>query len=349
MRVVITGATGNIGTSLVSALADEPAVDEIVGVARRRPAWQPPKTRWVTADIVTDDLTATLSGAAAVVHLAWAIQPARDLAAVQRVNVVGSQRVFEATARAGVGMLLHTSSVGAYSPGPRDRTVDETWPTHGIETSFYSRQKAYAERLLDTVEQREPGLRVVRVRPSIAVKGPSAAGLRRLFAGPFLPSRAVGRLPFAPCVRGLRLQLVHADDVAQALRLLLLADTRGAFNLAAEPILEPRQIAEALGSNPVAVSGVLARSAAALSFHLRLQPTPAGWVDMGLQVPLMDAGRACRELGWTPRHSATDTLAEVLDGLHDSEDTPTPPLSNATSGWARLRDVRTGVGGRSGA
>jgi uncharacterized protein YbjT (DUF2867 family) len=35
MRVLITGATGNVGTSVLEALADEPAVEEIVGLARR--------------------------------------------------------------------------------------------------------------------------------------------------------------------------------------------------------------------------------------------------------------------------------------------------------------------------
>ena len=35
MRVVVTGASGNVGTSVLEALAEEPAVKEIVGIARR--------------------------------------------------------------------------------------------------------------------------------------------------------------------------------------------------------------------------------------------------------------------------------------------------------------------------
>ena len=45
MRVVVTGATGNVGTSVVSALAADPNVTEIVGLARRAPDWDAPKTR----------------------------------------------------------------------------------------------------------------------------------------------------------------------------------------------------------------------------------------------------------------------------------------------------------------
>ena len=44
--------------------------------------------------------------------------------------------------------LVYASSVGAYAPGPKDRRVPETWPTTGVESSFYSRDKAAVERLL---------------------------------------------------------------------------------------------------------------------------------------------------------------------------------------------------------
>jgi nucleoside-diphosphate-sugar epimerase len=136
VRVVVTGATGNVGTSVLHALGQDPAVEEIVGLARRAPQLRLPRTRWVTADVAHDDLGAHFAGADAVVHLAWLIQPSRDRATTYRVNVEGSRRVFEAAAAAGVASLVYASSVGAYSPGPKDRRVDEGWPTEGIASSF---------------------------------------------------------------------------------------------------------------------------------------------------------------------------------------------------------------------
>src|SRR5687767_5589206 len=100
MRVAITGATGNVGTSLLRALSDDPAIDEIVGIARRRPQLSVPRTTWVCANVVTDDLVTAFRGADAVVHLAWLIQPSRDRETTRRVNVEGSRRVFEAAAAA---------------------------------------------------------------------------------------------------------------------------------------------------------------------------------------------------------------------------------------------------------
>src|SRR4051794_2092884 len=256
MRVVVVGATGNVGTSTVAALASDPSVDEIVGVARRLPDTVPPKVRWVAADIRTGDLVSIFRGADVVVHLAWLIQPSRDQAELRSVNVDGSARLFRAVAETGVPALVYASSVGAYSPGPKDRRVDESWPTDGIESSFYSRHKAAAERALDDVEARHPELRVARLRPGLIFQRTAAQEIRRLFAGPLLPSPLVHPrlLPVLPVTDRLVLQVVHADDVAEAYRLAATDPAaRGAYNVAAEPVLGPRELGELLGARPVRV------------------------------------------------------------------------------------------------
>src|SRR3954466_12669550 len=142
LRVVVTGATGNVGTSVLEALGGDERVGEIVGLARRIPNWTPPKVRWVSAAVASDDLSGAFEGAHAVIHLAWLIQPSRDGAELERVNVEGSRRGFAAAVAAGVGALVHASSIGVYSPGPKDRPVDESWPHEGVPSLFYSRHKA---------------------------------------------------------------------------------------------------------------------------------------------------------------------------------------------------------------
>src|SRR3954453_1956900 len=231
MRVVILGATGNVGTSLLRALEDEDRVDEVVGVARRRPALESPKVTWREADVCASDLVELLRGADAVVHLAWLIQPSRDESITHAVNVEGSQRVFDAVARAGVPSRVYASSVGAYAPGPKDRAVDESWPTTGIASSFYSRHKAAVERILDSFEAAHPGVRVVRLRPGLIFKRAAATGIRRLFAGPFLPSPLVRRELIGVIPRHPRLvfQAVHSLDIGEAYRLAIVRDdARGA-------------------------------------------------------------------------------------------------------------------------
>jgi len=349
VRVAVTGATGNVGTSVLDALLRDPQIREVVGIARRRPQLQLERTRWVAADVAKDDLIESLRGVDAVVHLAWLIQPSRDRAATYAANVEGSRRVFEAAARAGVGALVHASSVGAYSPGPKDRRVDESWPTGGIETSFYSRDKAEVERILDGVESAHPDMRVVRLRPGLIFKGDAASGIRRLFAGPLLPTSLLrrGLIPIVPAIERLRFQAVHSHDVAQAYRLAIMRDVRGAFNVAAEPILDPPELGRILGARPLRVPVKPLRLAVDLSWKLRLQPTPPGWLDMALGVPLLDVTRARDELGWTPAHSASDALLELIDAMRRGDGMATAPLEPGGVGPLRIRELLSGVGARS--
>ena len=311
MRVVVVGASGNVGTSLLRALASEPAVDSILGLARRLPKAQFPKTEWRRADIAQSPLRPHFDGADAVVHLAWLIQPGRDKETLRQVNVNGSARVFQAAASAGVGTLVYASSVGAYAPGPKDRGVDESWPTTGIDSSFYSRHKAAVERLLDSFEDEHPDTRVVRLRPGLIFKREAASGIRRLFAGPLLPNFVVQRslIPVIPAHRRLVFQAVHSYDVGDAYRLAIVHESaRGPFNIAAEPVLDPGELARVLGARALPVPRALLRGAAALSYRLRLQPSEPGWVDMGLGVPVMDVSRARSELGWSPKRTASEAL-----------------------------------------
>jgi UDP-glucose 4-epimerase len=350
MRIVVVGASGNAGTSVLRSLSRDPAVDSIVGIARRLPELYEPKTEWAQADISRDELTPLFRGADVVIDLAWLIQPGRDLATLRATNVDGSQRVFEAVAEAGVPALVYASSVGAYSPGPKDRQVDESWPTGGIESSFYSRHKAEVERILDRYEREQPSIRVVRLRPALIFKREAASGIRRLFAGPLLPSPLVrpSLIPVVPRTPRLCFQAVHSYDVGEAYRLAALSDARGAFNIAAEPVIDRAVLAELLGARPLPVPASVLRAGAQLSFKLRLQPTEPGWVDMALAVPLLDVSRARDELGWKPLHDAREAFMELLDGIRARAGIDTPPLAPDSGGPLRVRELLTGVGRRAG-
>jgi UDP-glucose 4-epimerase len=349
MRVVVVGASGNVGTSVLRSLAGEPTVDSIVGIARRIPKSDFPKTEWRAADIARSPLRPHFQGADAVVHLAWLIQPGRDKQRLHEVNVDGSARVFRAAAAAGVPALVYASSIGAYAPGPKDRAVDESWPTTGIGSSFYARHKAEVERLLDRFEDEHPGTRVVRLRPGLIFKREAASGIRRLFAGPLLPNFLVQRrlIPVVPAHPRLVFQAVHSHDIGEAYRLAIVTgDARGAFNIAADPVLDPDELARALGARTVRVPGGLLRGGAALSYRLRLQPSEPGWVDMAFAVPVMDTTRARTELRWKPRWSSSEALLDLLAGMREGAGLDTPPLEPGGAGPLRAREFASGVGSR---
>jgi UDP-glucose 4-epimerase len=337
MRVVVTGATGNLGTSCLQLLAEDRRVSQIVALARRAPRMNFDKTQFVELDVSRDVLEDRIEGADAVVHLAWELRPSHDRAALWRNNVEGSTRVFSAAARTGVRTLVYSSSIAAYSPGA-GRT-DESWPRDGIPASNYSTQKVAVERRLDELEQLHPQLRVVRFRPALVFKRGAASGIQRLFLGSGVPSFAFrpGFVPFVP--RGLKLQCVHSIDVGQAVCLAVLSDVRGAFNLAAEPPLDAATLARLLKSRTLPVPAKALRALVSAAWELRLQPSEPGFVDLAFDAPLLSAERARLELGWRPRYGSEQALNELLDGLREGAGLDTPRL------WARTRAAERTISG----
>jgi nucleoside-diphosphate-sugar epimerase len=341
MRIAVTGATGNLGTSTIAALLEEARVTRIVAIARRAPRLVLPRVTFVAADVANDDLGRWFEGCEVVVHLAWRMNPAHDSSLLWKNNVEGSARVFAAAARAGSRALVVASSVGAYSPGPRDRPVDETWPVEGVATSRYSLQKAAVERELDTVEARFPALRVVRMRPVLVFKRDAASGIQRLFLGRLFPRWLLkpGRVPFVP--ESLTMQCVHSLDVGNAFRRAALLDVHGAFNVAADPVLDGNALADVLATRTAKVSPNLIRAVSSAAFRLRLSPSEPGWIDLAWSAPTLSWRRARDELGWYPRFGSIETLLELLKGIRDGAGAETPPLEPRSKRARDRRHVRS--------
>ncbi|WP_261163885.1 NAD-dependent epimerase/dehydratase family protein [Microbacterium sp. Marseille-Q6965] len=342
MKVAIVGASGHVGTALLHALRDEERVEEIIGIARRLPdATREPYSaaRWERVDIavpvggaagerrVVDRLAEAIAGADVVVHLAWLIQPNRNRELLRRTNVDGTRRVVEAMLLAGVPRLVCASSVGAYSGVYDDERRDETWPTAGIRSSHYSADKADQERVLDDAQSR--GLSVARVRPALVFDGYAGAQIARLFLGALVPPRLLrpGLLPLLPLPAGLRMQVVHGDDVADAYRRVIVSGADGAFNVATEPLLDADAIAAIVGrGRHVAVPPAALRPLLHVAWRAHMVAADPGWLDMAMRVPVMDTSRIRDELGWSPRHDAAETLREVLEAIAAGRGTPSAPM-----------------------
>lgn len=313
--VTVTGASGNVGQSLLDVLEADDRVAEVRAVARRPPEDEPrAKVRWFGADVAEDDLAPALAGADAVVHLAWAIQPSWDVTALRRTNVDGSAAVFRAAVAASVPGIVHASSVGAYATGPKDRRVDETWPLGGHPDHPYSVHKAAVEELLDGFEA---DARVVRLRPALLFTARAGLELRRYFL-PRLPGVPAALRPALVDRVPTRFQVVHTDDAARAFAAAALTDVRGPFNVATE---------EVIGGRPVAALEGPARLAAAGTWRLHAQPVDPGWITLVFRSPLLDATRARAELGWRPTRTGHEALADGLAGIRRTRTAPTPALT----------------------
>jgi len=100
----------------------------------------------------------------------------------------------------------------------------------------------------------------------------------------------------------------------------------GAFNLAAEPVLDRDGWRTAFGGVGPPLPLPVARAGANSSWRAHLQPTDPGWVDLAASMPLLKTDRARTELGWQPTSRADALLTTFIDALSRGRGTPSPAL-----------------------
>jgi UDP-glucose 4-epimerase len=320
LTVAVTGPTGDIGISAVQALEREPAVERIIGMARRpfdpgAQGWT--RTEYLQGDILDRDaVDALVADADVVVHLAFIILGSREESA--RVNLQGTRNVFEATVAADrPRRLVYTSSVAAYgyhadNPVP----ITEDVPPRGSPEHYYSEQKAACEAALAEITDGS-SLEVYVLRPCI-VAGPKAPALAEAMPWNQLPGPVRRVTQALPLLKppfpdpGTPLQLIHHDDVAAAIALAATTSAPpGAYNLAGDGVLSMSDIAETLGARPVRVPRAAASAASEVISRLPFVPSALEWLHAGRTSVLMDTAKAKSRLGWTPKYTAAETLSSL--------------------------------------
>ena len=296
MIVAVTGPTGELGRAFLRALQRDGEVTRVLGMARRPfDTGDLTKLEYRQGDVLDPEAVDALARDAEVlVHLAFIVLGGRE--ETRQVNLTGSRNVFRA-ARAHLERLVYTSSVAAYgfhSENPQPLTEDVK--PRGSERFYYSAQKAELERVLD---EEFPDAYVLR--PCI-VAGPDAKLLLR-------------QLPPKPLLLpdpGTPFQLVHHDDVAQA----LLAATKGAgspgaYNLAGDGTVTLSDVARATGRLAFPIPRILL-APAAIGANLPYVPTLAQWVNAGRTPVIMDTTKAREQLGWRPQYDTRETLHALI-------------------------------------
>jgi len=324
LTVAVTGPTGTFGHGLLPLLQAEDRVDAVVGIARRpfdplSEGWT--KLRYRRGDVRDQAaLEAAFTGADVVVHLAFLIF-GTDRQAAHEVNVEGTLNALRAAAATGASRFVYASSVAAYGFHPDNPWgMTEDWPVRPARRLRYSQEKAELERLLQEEVARRPGLQLYLLRPSIVV-GPHTVGGKRLLPGPLSPlnrflEQGLRRVPvpLPVVVPDLPVQLVHEDDVGEALlRCVVGAGPPGAYNIAAD-VVSTVELARELGLLAAGLPGRPVRAAARALATSPWLPPGAGLLEVLGHPAVMDTTRARDLLGWRPRHSALEAFRLTIDG-----------------------------------
>ena len=326
---LVTGAAGFLGGRLVERLtADGVAVRATTRLASRaRPL---DGVQWVSCNLASeDDLAAALTGIDTVYHCAAMSGGPGSLEDFEEANVHGTLRLARLAADAGVRTLVYVSSISVYAKPRRGRRyLDESAPydTRAGERGVYTQSKLAADRALLEYARDNPCPRIVMLRPG-AIYGPGAV----LPVGRFTLPSPSSRRPFVAGGAGVPMPLAHIDNVVDAMRLGAANDELppvSVFNIVDAPDWTQGDVAHTLATvsggrlRPVLLPYPLvwslmlgadtltrARSGVMGTARYRLERTLA---DMRFRC---DAARD--ELGWTPRVTLAEGLAQVLDSEHE--------------------------------
>ena len=313
VAIAVTGASGVVGQRLLPKLAQDERVTRLIGLDVRDPRRRVRNLDFHRVDIGGAELKPLLEAAEVLVHLATVVDPIPDETLMARVNVEGTRRVLDAAAAVGVRKVVRVSSAavyGAWANNPVPLTEDAALrPNPGFAPAVHA---AEVERLLGEWREEHPAVTVTTLR-SAPVLG---AGAERL------PSRLLlGRPPIR--VRGATppVQVVHVDDLVDALLLAIADDLPGTYNVAADGWLGSDDARALLPRSllPPMPAELLDRVLARL-WATGLGDVPPTVVPY-LVHPWVVANDRLRAAGWQPRHSNEDAMVEGLDSL--------PPPSRA--------------------
>jgi nucleoside-diphosphate-sugar epimerase len=311
MLVAISGGAGFFGLHLSRRLVADGHAVRTLDLARLADPRVDGRVDELRGDVrSTADARRLVDGADVLVHAAAALPIQQSGAAIRSVNVDGMAVTFAAALEAGVRRAVLISSTAVYGV-PEKHPIDEDDPLVGV--GHYGGSKIEAERLSAAFARR--GLETVIVRPKTFV-GPERLGVFEIL---FDWIREGRRIPVLGDGRN-RYQLLAVEDLCDAVvRCLDAPVAREALNVGAARFGTVRDDLEALIEHAGSAS--------------RLRPVPARPAELALRglelarlSPLAEwhyrtahrdsyvsIEKARRLLGWEPRLSNAETLAETYD------------------------------------
>jgi nucleoside-diphosphate-sugar epimerase len=301
-RVLVTGASGGFGSSLLERLAARDGV-EAVAFDLRPPIRPQPGVTYRSGDIRDGDAVAdAMRGCDVVVHLAWVVEPSKDRPRTEAIDLGGTRNVLAAMRVTDCGRLVFASSVTAYGASPdHPRPYREDDALDPDPAFAYAWHKAAAERLIA-----EAGVPAVVVRAAIVIGARVDNAVRQVFAAPVLAA-----------IRGddMKFQAVHQDDVGRFYAEACLGERTGTVNLAADDVLGIDEVGARLGKRVVRLPEAAVAAFVRSTWTLGLARLDPGGFAAMRWLPIADTTRLREEWGYRCEHTTASGLDDFRAAL----------------------------------
>lgn len=293
MRVLLTGASGHVGSAIATALADRG--HEVVGVGRHLTKGNRRLAGALVADLGRPGAVAALAAGQprcdAIVHAAASLDKDNTSPALALTNGLGTQQLLKLAADWKVSAFVYISGVTVVGR-PVRLPITEDHPTAPL--SAYHASKLFGEHLV-AIAGRAAGMPTVSLRLSAPVgPGMPAGRILSVFA-----QRAVAGEPLNVAGEGGRRQdYVDVRDVAAAVADALDQRPTGVLNIASGRSVSNRELARLCVETLASTSQIVAGGA----------PDPEESLRWEIAID-----RAEQMIGYRPRHSLEDSIVVVAD------------------------------------
>lgn len=303
--VAITGASGYIGTRLLSKLEDEQGIRKLVAIDTNPPPTPVHNMAVYRRDVSnpTDDILAQ-HRISTLVHLAFVAKRGRnrrEVSSIRQANLDSLNAVLESCVRARVNHIIYLSSHTVYGPHPDNPVplTDEA-PLRPLPDFPYGYDKYLSELALKefAAEHQDVAITVLR---SCMVLGPSAGNyVTEAFFRPLL----LGVLDYNP-----PLQFVYEGDLARVLAIIIQRRLPGVFNVAADGVVFYREVAETINSRLLSLPSFLAYPLAQLTWNLHIQrDSTASGLDLIRYPMVLSTGKLNQATGYRFWHTSLEAL-----------------------------------------
>lgn len=311
--VLVTGVSRQLGSSLAGRLAAEPSVQRVVGVDVVAPGTVRQallgRAEFVRADIRNPAIARVIAEADVdtVVHLGVSAAPrgSGGRAATKEANVLGAMQLLAACQQsAGVRRLVVKSTSAVYGSSSRDPAVftEDTAP-RALPRSGFARDAVEVEGYVRGFARRRPDVALTVLRCA-GILGPGAdSALVRYLSLPVVPT-VLGHDP--------RIQLLHAEDALEVLRLSTVEDKPGIVNVGGDGVLLLSQALRRAGRIPVPVPAQAVAAVGRAARRVRLvdfSPEQLRLLEFGR---VLDTTRLRTGFGYLLRYTTAETFDDFL-------------------------------------
>jgi UDP-glucose 4-epimerase len=311
-RVLVTGGSGFLGTSVVAGLAASVSVECVVSADIRTPGpgVRQPGVLYERVD-VTDagGLPALLRRHKidTVVHLASIVNPGQSTTVAQEfaVDVGGSRAVFAACVEADVSRVVVSSSGAAYGyHADNPEWITESDPLRGNDDFPYSRHKRMVEEMLAELRETAPQLTQTIFRIG-TILGPGVKNqITALWDARRVLTIAGAKSPFV---------FICVDDVVRAMVRAATGGPSGIFNVAGDGKLTAKEIAHALGKKQLVLPAWVLAAVLWAGHALRLTPHGPAQVKFLRYRPVLDNSALKESFGFTPLRTSREAFEGYLE------------------------------------